>query len=75
MESAHDAQPDPPPGQRVRACAGRRPSPPTPTCCAAASNVGAFGWNQVAALAAGAGGEDRWGYRAEFLDLVDRARA
>ena len=39
------------------------------------SNVGAFGWNQVQALAAGAGGDDRWGYRAEFLDLVGRARA
>jgi Ca-activated chloride channel family protein len=36
--------------------------------------VGNFGWNQVRALAASAGGEDRWGYRAEFLQLVDRAR-
>ncbi len=39
------------------------------------SNVGAFDWNQVRALAASAGGDDRWGYRAEFLDLVGRARA
>ena len=39
------------------------------------SNVGAFGWNQVQSLAASAGGDDRWGYRAEFLDLVGRARA
>ena len=38
-------------------------------------NIGAFDWNQVRALAAGAGGDDRWGYRAEFLELVDRARA
>jgi Ca-activated chloride channel family protein len=38
------------------------------------THVGKFGWNQVRALAAGAGGEDRWGYRAEFLQLVDRAR-
>jgi hypothetical protein len=29
----------------------------------------------VRALAASAAGEDRWGYRAEFLQLVDRARA
>ena len=39
------------------------------------SHVGGFGWSQVRALAAGAVGDDRWGYRAEFLDLVDRARA
>jgi len=39
------------------------------------NNIGAFGWNQVRALAASAGGGDRWGYRAEFLTLVDRARA
>ena len=38
------------------------------------THVGNFGWSQVRALAAGAGGEDRWGYRAEFLQLVDRAR-
>ena len=38
------------------------------------SHVGNFGWAQVHALAASAGGEDRWGYRAEFLTLVDRAR-
>jgi Ca-activated chloride channel family protein len=39
------------------------------------SHVGKFGWNEVRALAASAKGEDRWGYRAEFLELVDRARA
>ena len=39
------------------------------------THVGKFGWNDVRALAAGAKGEDRWGYRAEFLELVDRARA
>jgi len=38
-------------------------------------NVGSFGWNQVHALAASAGGNDQWGYRAEFLTLVDKARA
>lgn len=38
-------------------------------------HVGNFGWNDVRALAASARGEDRWGYRAEFLELVDRARA
>jgi Ca-activated chloride channel family protein len=39
------------------------------------THVGSFGWNQVRALAASAGGEDPWGYHAEFLQLVDRARA
>jgi Ca-activated chloride channel family protein len=39
------------------------------------SNIGRFDWNQVHSLAASVGGEDRWGYRAQFLDLVDRARA
>jgi Ca-activated chloride channel family protein len=39
------------------------------------AHSGSFGWGEVRALAAGAIGEDRWGYRAEFLDLVDRARA
>jgi Ca-activated chloride channel family protein len=38
------------------------------------SHVGSFGWGEVRKLAAGAIGEDRWGYRAEFLDLVDKAR-
>jgi Ca-activated chloride channel family protein len=38
------------------------------------THVGNFGWDQVHALAAGARGTDRWGYRAEFLTLVDRAR-
>jgi Ca-activated chloride channel homolog len=37
-------------------------------------NVGAFDWNGVRNLAAKASGKDPWGYRAEFLDLVDRAR-
>jgi Ca-activated chloride channel homolog len=37
-------------------------------------NVNGFGWDQVAALARSAPGQDRWGYRAEFLQLVDRAR-
>lgn len=38
------------------------------------SNVNGFGWSQVRALAASSTGSDRWGYRAEFLQLVDRAR-
>jgi len=33
-----------------------------------------YGWEAVAEDAAGALGEDEFGYRAEFLDLVDRAR-
>ncbi|HMB57232.1 MAG TPA: VWA domain-containing protein [Arenimonas sp.] len=37
-------------------------------------NVGHFGWDQVHALAASVPGTDRWGYRAEFLQLIDRAR-
>ncbi|KFN41118.1 vWA domain-containing protein [Arenimonas oryziterrae] len=37
-------------------------------------NVGRFGWNQVHALAASVPGDDRWGYHAEFLQLIDRAR-
>ena len=37
-------------------------------------HMGSFGWNGVRALAAGAKGADPWGRRAEFLDLVDRAR-
>jgi len=39
------------------------------------THSGNFGWGEVRSLASGAIGEDRWGYRAEFLDLVDRARA
>jgi Ca-activated chloride channel family protein len=38
------------------------------------SHMGGFGWNEVRDLAAGARGEDRWGHRAQFLELVDRAR-
>lgn len=37
-------------------------------------NIGAFSWSDVHALAARAGGDDRWNHRAEFLTLVDRAR-
>jgi Ca-activated chloride channel family protein len=39
------------------------------------THVGSYSWGDVRALAAGATGEDRWGYRAEFLQLVDKARA
>ncbi len=38
-------------------------------------NLGAFSWNDVRTLASGAVGDDRWGHRAEFLALVDKARA
>jgi Ca-activated chloride channel family protein len=38
------------------------------------THSGNYSWNDVRALAAGARGEDRWGYRAEFLQLVDKAR-
>ena len=33
-----------------------------------------YGWEAVAEDASGALGEDEFGYRAEFLDLVERAR-
>ena len=37
-------------------------------------NVGNFSWDTVRSLAADSRGSDPWSYRAEFLDLVDRAR-
>ncbi len=38
------------------------------------THVGSFGWDEVQRLASTARGEDRWGHRAEFLQLIDRAR-
>ncbi len=38
-------------------------------------HMNGFGWDQVRALAMSSRGDDRWGYRAEFLDLVDRAKS
>jgi len=38
------------------------------------TNVGDWTWNDVATTARGALGEDRWGLRHEFLDLVESAR-
>lgn len=38
-------------------------------------NTAGFTWDQVEALARGARGEDTWGYRSEFLQLVSQARA
>ena len=38
------------------------------------SNVEGWDWDQVAATARGAVGEDRWGLRQEFLGLVESAR-
>ena len=37
-------------------------------------NSGDWGWNEVAATAHGALGEDRWGLRGEFVGLVESAR-
>ena len=37
-------------------------------------NVGAWGWNEVAATARDARGQDRWGLRQEFVALVESAR-
>ena len=39
------------------------------------THVGSFGWDEVQRLASTARGEDRWGHRAEFLQLIDRARS
>ncbi|MEO5596643.1 MAG: YfbK domain-containing protein, partial [Lysobacteraceae bacterium] len=39
------------------------------------SHMGRFGWNDVTKLASGTGGADRFGYRAEFVQLVAKARA
>ena len=38
------------------------------------ANTNGFTWDQVEALARGARGEDTWGYRGEFLQLVAQAR-
>ena len=38
-------------------------------------NMSGFGWDQVESLARGARGEDAWGYRGEFLQLVAQARS
>ncbi|KFL37609.1 vWA domain-containing protein [Arenimonas donghaensis] len=38
-------------------------------------NMSGFGWDQVESLARGARGEDPWGYRGEFLQLVAQARS
>ena len=37
-------------------------------------NVGDWGWNDVATTASGSMGQDRWGLRGEFVDLVESAR-
>lgn len=39
------------------------------------SNYGAMSWNDIRALAQGARGNDENGYRAEFIQLIDAARA
>ena len=39
------------------------------------THVGAFGWDDIEALARGAQGADAWGHRAEFLHLLARARS
>lgn len=38
-------------------------------------NTNGYTWDQVEALARGARGEDPWGYRGEFLQLVAQARS
>ncbi|MCX7032705.1 MAG: VWA domain-containing protein [Arenimonas sp.] len=39
------------------------------------ANTNGYTWDQVEALARGARGEDTWGYRGEFLQLVAQARS
>ncbi len=39
------------------------------------THTNGFTWDQVEALARGARGEDTWGYRGEFLQLVTQARS
>jgi Ca-activated chloride channel family protein len=39
------------------------------------THMGNFSWDDVARLAAGTGGADRYGYRAEFVQLIAKARA
>jgi Ca-activated chloride channel family protein len=39
------------------------------------TQVSNYGWNAIAALAQAARGEDRFGYRSEFLKLVDLAKS
>ncbi len=39
------------------------------------SNYGELSWNEIRALAQGARGEDENGYRAEFVQLIDMAKA
>ena len=38
-------------------------------------HINGYSWNAIGKLARGTGGVDRWGYRAEFEQLVERARA
>jgi Ca-activated chloride channel family protein len=38
-------------------------------------HINGYSWTAIDALARGTGGVDRWGYRAEFEQLVDKARA
>ena len=38
-------------------------------------NMSGFSWDQVEALARGARGDDPWGYRGEFLQLLAQARS
>lgn len=63
---------------------GREPSPALRWSAAVAAyadllrggeHMNGFGWDQVRELANSARGEDRWGYRAEFIELVDRAKS
>jgi Ca-activated chloride channel family protein len=38
-------------------------------------HLNGYSWTAIDALARGTGGVDRWGYRAEFEQLVEKARA
>src|SRR5690606_42069803 len=63
---------------RSAASAGRRSAAAVIAFAAllrAGGTTGAFAWARAEALARGARGDDPWGYRGEFLQLVGMARS
>ena len=54
--------------------ASRPASRRSPSCCAAARHTGQFGYDDVLRIASAARGDDPFGYRSEFLQLVRAAK-
>ena len=54
-------------------CASRARSPASACCCASSPHAGSLTWPQVVELARGARGDDRDGYRADFIRLAELA--